>query len=549
MSRVLMSVCGLTCSIALAACSGVDVPVAPDQMCPATSLVAPEPCDLNEPVAPRSKMATNDLPQNSLSAATLSSNWPLLSHLKLSALSSVTFTVGDPLLARKEADELLKYVASCALDPCDAITIPANAGPSEFPTSFPGELGLCGQRYLDSLGLEPVEKPQITSTSTTKRIPTETLWKNAKATQGCLERVSACMLARVNSARKKVTISLRGKGLETLDRVPTATMFRENRGTPILSFKSCDTPCLWGDFLRRNCDWEPRHVGQCNQGDQIGLKLPSGTHGRIRVCKGLHGCDDTEVAAPGAGWNTLGWTPILTLPDLPAYGGEMLAQDFDEVLFTCPDNGLDRTGYYAVMLAAPVPGAAPLDKDLNVEVSDLPLLAHDYPATEENVFTYREGAFYGDLFKPITIAPNSCPGTDMFSGEQYVCVSRMWSEGAAMASDRFCAVPGMDCFTNPVTGCDNLLAPPKIKLGTTTTSPTPPWATTSVAKDLSIAEKDREVYDMCEGPGRKFWHHPYTTYLNHPCDLFPSLDACKPFLTADVCHEVFGIDHCKGIGN
>lgn len=549
---VLVLLVGPLCAIGLTACpSGQTVTIAPQPpVCPTSSLDEPPTCVQGDPVAPRAKQPSNDMPMNSMTAGALNANGPLLQHLKNAPLSSALFTSAtlDPLLKGPEADELLKYVASCALDPCDSITVPAGAAPSGFPTSFPGELGLCGQRYRDSLDLEPIDRSTESSTIATARIwPIEPLWKNAKPSQGCLERVSACMLARVNSAGKKVTISMRGKGLKTLNRVPTATMLRENRGTPILSFKGCDTPCLWGDPVRRNCDWEPRHVGQCVAGEQVSLTLNAPAQARIRVCRGIHGCDDTNVGVPGAGGTTLGWTPLVQLPALPAYGGEMIAfaQGINTVQFECPANGpivsSAKTGYYAVMLASPTPGGAPLPANLDVSTGPV-APPHAYPATEENVFTFREGAFYGDVFAPITLAPNTCPDTDIFAADQYVCVSRMWSDGAAMASDRFCAVPGSDCFANPVTGCDLVLAAPK---STTLGTKPPPWATKNVATDLSTAKLNSEVYDMCEGPGDRIWRHPYTTYLNHPCDLFPSLDACKPYLTKDVCAAFFGIDDCE----
>jgi hypothetical protein len=359
--------------------------------------------------------------------------------------------------------------------------------------------------------------------------------------------VSACVLARVNAIGKRVEISMRGASLEVAPKVPVETAYRENHGTPIASFKSCGQQCLWGDPLRRNCDWEPRYVGQCVRGpitaemsgltphpNRVALALPAGTHARIRICPGIYGCDDS---ATGAG----------PFQPAPYYSGQPIAQGRDTVVFECPLNGPlvgsftsgDRTGYYSVMIGSAKPGT-PLPNGLDVKLaspaSTTSPTSDAYPAPEAAVFTYREGAFYGNLFTPPNAAQpaTDCPDVAMFSGDQYACFSSMWSDGAAMASDRFCAGPEAHCFGNDPAGCDP--GPPPSGRSV------PAWLASSPRVGSGVgfpgALPGDVVYDKCEGRAAVPWPYPYTTYLNHPCDLFPSLDACKAYLRADVARSL-----------
>jgi hypothetical protein len=133
-----------------------------------------------------------------------------------------------------------------------------------------------------------------------------------------------------------------------------------------------------------------------------------------------------------------------------------------------------------------------------------PFATHDsYPAPEAHVFTYREGGFYGSLF------------TTSRPADQYVCASEIWKLSDAELTDRRCAgglASTHGCFANVPGQCD---AP--------STAPCTPASATAGSK----------VYDACPSPARS-WDRPYTTYLNHPCDLFATDDECFPFLVSDV---------------
>lgn len=511
--------------------TGCEKPARPCTSCPTSSLPAPLTCEAAAQQI-RNEMPNNEMPNNGLTAASLAKNAALLELLSKNSLhhggyawpSSLTEPQWEGLLATPYAAELTKYIVSCAMDPCEQVKRPPSLA-DRVPGGFVGELGLCGKTFNQNAGA------------------TDPLWRDAPPTAGCLERVSACVLARVNGIEARVPISLRGRGLKTLPKVPVSTHFREAHGTPIQSFKPCDRMCLWGDPLRRNCDWEPRYVGQCIRGERdtqhpkrVRLELRGPSAARVRVCPGLYGCDDRETPL-GAGAAT---APVysggkrVTFPS--HYSGDPIFQEQvpagGKIEFVCPDNGplvfeddptkARRTGYYSIMVGTG-PGAAPLtpatDVALGVAMSGLPpkqtfgtagymleLWPDSYPATESQVYIYREGGFAGTLFGPPVAAP-PCPESTMLGDRQFVCSSNIWSQGAAMFEHRLCAgmVDGATCFQQPPVACDE-----------------PPG---SPACDLTGAAgpSDTMAYKTCKAAALRW---PLTTYLSHPCDLFTSDEVC-----------------------
>jgi hypothetical protein len=436
-------------------------------------------------------MPHNDMPHNALSVVALEANHPLIASLATKSLSRNLFDAPDfrKQLTRDNAADLVKYIVSCALDPCEEVLIPTEliAVHSKFGGAFQGELGLCGKRYGDPP------------------------WRSSAPSQACLERVSACVLARTNAIHSRVVFSMRGEGTSLQPRVPVETSFRENDGTPIVSFKGCDAECLWGDPLKRNCDWEPRYVGQCTSEQPVRLALTDPrTRARLRVCAGIYGCDSHAKNAGPA-----------TLPgSLPRYGGLLIAQTAASTVdFRCPSNGPvlpdgTHTGYYAVMLApstnTPLPPGADVRR-VDSSGAELSTTGADaYPATESAVFTYREGAFYGTLFdQPPAGSPNGLDA--MLSGNQYVCYSDMWSLGAAESAHRLCADPSGPCFVNLPGPCDDAKEPGLCR-------PQPPAPTPRVATECD------GIHGVTNTSSS--WHHPYTSFLNHPCDLFATDEDC-----------------------
>jgi hypothetical protein len=503
--------------------------------CPASSLPAPKKC-AKSGVAndmPTNDMPTNDMPTNGLSAVSLETNRDLLQQLAAAPLAEDLFTspVAGPhplrdALMKDHAADLVQYIASCALDPCEHVGIPDGDEFAHlrrrFPDGFPGGLGLCSSKYNAWAGEHNVTVAPGDS------------WRSHKASEECLQRVSSCVIARVNAVEARVPISMRGDGMKLLDKVEVQTKYRENHGTPIQSFKGCDRMCLWGDPERRNCDWEPRYVGQCVRGlpgepaRTVKLALAPGAGARVRICKGIYGCDDTDPA-PGAGAAT---EPVFAhgkLVEFPMhYGGQRIEHQRtgNAIEFECPDNGplvsapLVRTGYYSVMVGSAVPGA-PLAAGTDVTLVGSASTYDRYPAPEAQIFTYREGGFYGSLFsspeRPTERRP-VCPSAP--AGDQYACASEIWKPVIAQSAARLCAGPpglllSRGCFSNTPGMCD-------VPAGAPLCSREP--------------GAGPAIYDACTGgtSAAPSWQRPYTVYLNHPCDLFATDEECKPALTPEI---------------
>lgn len=466
----------------------------PRPLCPPIPRVITDAC--GEAVhndMPRNDMPRNDMPRNGLSTPALAANRQLLALLASKRLDSALVATAHAsgwLTPSTYAPHLLKYVASCALDPCEKLATPAG-------DELLGGLGLCGDKY--------------NTWAAANGRPSEVPWKSGPPSKACLERVSACVLARTNAIGSSVLFSMRGDGTKFQERVNTEPIFRENHGTPIVSFRSCAASCLWGDLAHRNCDWQARFVGQCPAGSNVRL---AATHpsdkARIRVCAGIHGCDSYALAAGPT-----------TVPkaNLPRYGGLLIKDGNASFIdFVCPSNGPPvqgtPTGYYSVMLSPPTSTATlSAGADLSrVDPAGNPVSTPTdaYPAKEEAVFTYREGSFYGTLFSKDGVRPGEYDcRTEMLSGHQFVCYSSNWQAGAAMFAHRLCAgltsLTPTGCFANPPAPCDNASIPGVCK------------------PQLPL------VADMCTGKGTG-WERPYTAYLNHPCDLYATDEECLAHL-------------------
>jgi hypothetical protein len=228
----------------------------------------------------------------------------------------------------------------------------------------------------------------------------------------------------------------------------------------------------------------------------------------------------------------------------------------DTVTFDCPDDGPlvsaepnaeMRTGYYSVMLGTLDPGD-PLPSGSDVALEKMipedakePFATHnEYPASEEHVFTYREGGFFGSIFAPTSTRDSAaCPAEQRLSGDQFACYSDIWTSSAAVFTARFCAGPAdktPSCFMNPPASCD----PPSSSLKCDPPSglASAPACDREAATGSPSTEPPPIVYDDCKYDHCKVgvaelghpYTHPYTTYLNHPCDLFASDSDCTPFL-------------------
>jgi hypothetical protein len=174
------------------------------------------------------------------------------------------------------------------------------------------------------------------------------------------------------------------------------------------------------------------------------------------------------------------------------------------VSFDCPSNdiGPERPSYFAVMLASPNPAA-----DVVFPSNDLMVCGAEYPSKEVHVFTYREGAFFGNLFSDVTAQSldDQSPSTEPneIVGDQYACYSDVWDDGAAYLSGRICAGPTSTCFAHGPLPCL--------------------WQRGSPSRVPALLHRcagetcDEQSYRGCSWDSS--WRHAITVFLNHPCDL------------------------------
>jgi hypothetical protein len=469
---------------------------------------------------------TDDAPHNSLETTAvndpaLAANRELRHWLAQNPLTSLAQFVSqypeysDQVSA---SEDLLRYITTCALDSThDApVTLPDGA-------VLTGQIGLCGPA-------SPYSAPPYGD------------WSQSAPSPECLSVVSACVLALVNAAGARVPVSLRG----WVD--PQSTPL-----TPLLGLRpkilveqqlrdktdidSVHQPCDPSNDKTANCGWTSLSVGRCETRlptmVENGLNAPSRavrltlsqggqpvTNVKLRVCRGMYACD---------------FAMCQTNPHLPAchYAGHIksVADGTGQITFQCPANGPEmneeadtthpshKYGYYSVMIAPMT--SQPLDANYDIHALPEVALQYDgtgyekyahYQANEREVFTYREGAFYGDLFADVYHSPNSPDPAlrlrgytrsrdyDGFRPPIFSCwADAMMSPYIAFMDERWCAIDTNECFIG---------APP------------------STCHDQSPWECDyagnfwRGEFTLCtpitsEPP----WKHPLTTYLNGPCDL------------------------------
>jgi hypothetical protein len=413
--------------------------------------------------------------------------------------------LGDP-----KALAVMQELVECALTPQTAVTAKDPGG--NVIGAWHGELGLCQRWHTSGL----------------------------KESEECQELVTACLMSRVNGLRKSVPLSLRGepRALFPLrDQVLTDVRYRESpdghdpsEGTPIASFLQSCPP---GD----DCRWAPAHVGTCRAG-RVTLQVPAGSGAKpLRVCTGIHGCLGATAPTPvNPGDPPPPPPPPYSRPVPQAPGVSPSTIDFD-----CP-TGVQVGGYYSIMIQS---GASQPDTIQQIGESGR------YPAKEQEVFTFREGAFYGNLFEPDELTTScevyptvgqqglemSCKPPGGKGGDSNVCRidrdviicerklgplpykdvhacysvaqeqdSQYGELGVAYLNSRICDQPDSkaSCFFHPPRPCSGGNHSARCK-----------WS------------KEAGVYQDCEGLGaRPRTFRPITTYLNDPCDLIGEQGLC-----------------------
>jgi hypothetical protein len=443
-------------------------------------------------------MTAADMPRNGLDYHTLRSDvghdW--LEKMRNNSLQDVPW---NSILVDDDLARLSEYVVSCALAPHTMVDgVKINGRPLE------GQMGLCNE------------------------------WLKLPPDNDCLERVSSCLLARMNGLGRRVVISVRGTKLDPLplrDKVSIETKYREDpEGISIESFNSCGS-----GMPSEDCGWTKGYVGSCTPGQMVRLIHPMDV--AVRVCRGIYGCDHKDWMPGETGsptqYNIMG-IPMGT----PWYSGKINITEVDNtVTFTCLGNGITdpmdpvhpasasapAPSYFGVMLIGLNPMVNARAAADNIKIS-----GGKYPLTEEEVFTYREGAFFGNVFDDIPALSFPQPDTGgknkFLVGNQYACYSEIWNSGEAHLTDRICALPDLE-----------------LKLGNTclVNSPEPclwsPTLPTLVDCDhVCQSEVCKEGgYLGCQSSsvpgslsGIKEWTHALTVYLNNPCDLSLDRETC-----------------------
>lgn len=406
---------------------------------------------------------------------------------------------------------VMHEMVKCALAPSRSLTYTDAAGAS---FTWQGELGLC-QRAGTDVGD----------------------WSVAPPTVACQEVVTACLMARVNANAKSVPISLRGEPAEMFPHRPvvaTENTMRERRdfeedpteGTPIDSFFG--PLCLAG----HECMWAQAYVGRCNGGTiKLAISSDQCATTPIRVCAGIHGCygPDSPVGYP----STVDYSKIWA-----AANGACTATP---LTFTCP-LGTDFNGFFSVMTRPPRGGGLSRVRPPSPPITRV-FGDAIYPANEEKVFPYLEGAFWGNLFEanqltricqvfaatpnylycmptvPGGLPPTACPASSQEACNYplvvpyrnvYACyaMSAATTENEAVAymNDRLCATEADDvqCFPHPPQRCEARCT----------------WNAST------------RQYENCAGlpdaaTGAVRWYSPITTYLNGPCDLLFGQSTCR----------------------
>ncbi|QSQ22120.1 hypothetical protein JY651_44470 [Pyxidicoccus parkwayensis] len=415
------------------------------------------------------KLSTSDLALNALTT-----NKQALDALTTGPLNSKAFATDARLkyqLEHPSAYRVMKYLVGCALGPGQMVEWVNRSG---VGTKFEGEAGLCRE------------------------------WEKGAPSPECLGYVSACLLARNNAFGVEVELSMRGEDSRDAKRF--------NPSGNSVEWSPLFLPCPSGGMgLGAECGWLGESVGTCTPGyevtvaagaplDQVACtgKLGDINGDRVlRVCKDPAGCTRSDVWAE-TDRNACGIAPSVT--------------------FKCPDSG-----QYSLMSAPYDRSAMPGSWVFPQARSNGP---GEYPSAPFGAFTFREGAFYGNMFDPSALSVEvlldkdkdfvpvlSKPG---FQGYPYqnvhACYSRDWVSGDSHLISRVCAnatVGGSTayaCVARTAGPCEpnsTSTRPPRCKVNDGT------W----VYGDGDFEECLDEAGDLHP--------EPISVYLRNPCDLLP----------------------------
>jgi hypothetical protein len=431
----------------------------------------------------------NSLTTQALVLNSLTTNYTANGLLGTSSLNQLFYPPGDSYINTQLRDPnarvLMNYLVGCALKTGQNLkwTNPAT-NQQEY---WYGSMGLCPE------------------------------WQTSVPSLGCLERVSACLLARNNAFGVRVELSARGEHptkveAYSLETVTHPSEYEPSSSARLTSYATCTSSALG---MTRNCGWTADAIGGCTPGETVrlgagapspdncsGPALGSTTVGRImvRVCSGIVGCDSNAARFLAQSEGSCGSTA-------PA------------VAFTCP-----AEGYFNVMTA---PYNISLKAAGAVQVAE----PDSYRLSEQAVFTVREGAYYGNIFEPDSLANEVHVVGDavvirdaLVAGSvyrrMYSCYDSEWKSGLAHATHRVCALPAAnaDCAAEVTGTCVDM-----------TSSSFPDSMCETDDGTQVVGDGD---FDLCKDTHETLWKEPITVYLNAACDLVsgfgkPSLCALK----------------------
>ncbi|MCP3105178.1 hypothetical protein LZ198_40550 [Myxococcus sp. K15C18031901] len=415
---------------------------------------------------------------NSLSTADLAFNALTTNSRALESLNRLPLTTDvfarEPTLKNQLEDpaarSVMHYLMGCALGPQDVIEWKSRAGELHV---FTGEANLCPE------------------------------WATGAPTSQCLGYVTACLLARNNAYGTVVEISMRGED-------PNEPLRFNPSGDP-KAWSPLFLPCdKGGTGVRPECGWVGEGVGACTPGLVVtvgtGGPFPDTCTGTIGTSSGrrvLRVCEDP--------WGCTART-ALAMSDQDRCGGTAPA-----ATFKCPESG-----QYSLMSAAYDRAALPGTWMRPAVTSGR------FPSAAFGAFTFREGAFFGNMFDPkglnveVTLNQDtfqpmlSKPG---FSGFPYTdvhaCFGKDWVAGDVHLEARICA--------NAVVGRDEAHGCLARTVGPCESGSRSSLAPRCRVNDGPQVQGDGDFEGCTDGDGRS-QPAPITTFLNSACDALPGGD-------------------------
>ncbi|XXF77698.1 hypothetical protein P2318_32310 [Myxococcaceae bacterium GXIMD 01537] len=418
-------------------------------------------------------------------------------------LKSDTFQEEGPLkeaLRHASGRTVLRYIVECALEPTQPkVTwyVPTLGTTQEAA----GKAGLCPEWAYQGIG----------------------------KSERCQELVSACVLARNNATGTQVHIAMRGEDVarprlfnpDLLPHVWTPLLLP----TPELSTESGLAP----EF-----GWRAERIGTCLPRKEVTLgagaypaACGTGMLGTIsgdrvlRVCGYPSGCLGAEKLADTDG-SPCSIAPLVT--------------------FTCPDSG-----QYSVM-SAPYFRASTQTSWVTPATTGAGALSYPYGSYAAFAsHTFREGAFYGNIFDPsalaadVTVSANGglvidakglTKGAPMYQ-RMYACHGRAWTSGTAALARRLCA--------NDAEG--DLYACAAEATGPCEAGSTDPRPRRCDEDDGSLVRGDGD-FEKCRDPEGRTYTSPITTFLRTPCS---TLSKEQQQVCTETCTRVCELTHCSTV--